>query len=102
VLRSIREGLDTSNASGRMMAGVVASLAELELELGHKRRSASREARRARGSSSVTQESLMCQCVDAALRWFVCVPICKSRSGNTIDVGFAACGVDAHRVARGC
>src|SRR6202048_2043062 len=49
VLRSLREGIDTTNATGRMIAGVLASLAELELELGRERRSASREARRARG-----------------------------------------------------
>jgi DNA invertase Pin-like site-specific DNA recombinase len=49
VLRSLREGIDTSNATGRMVAGVLASLAELELELGRKRRAAAREARRARG-----------------------------------------------------
>lgn len=49
VLRSLREGIDTSNATGRMIAGVLASLAELELELGKERRSAAREARRARG-----------------------------------------------------
>jgi DNA invertase Pin-like site-specific DNA recombinase len=49
VLRSLREGIDTSNATGRMVAGVLASLAELELELGRERRSAAREARRARG-----------------------------------------------------
>jgi DNA invertase Pin-like site-specific DNA recombinase len=30
VLRSLREGIDTSNASGRMVAEVLASLAELE------------------------------------------------------------------------
>src|ERR1700741_1023491 len=51
VLRSLREGIDTSNATGRMVAGVLASLAELELELGRERRSASRDARRARGQS---------------------------------------------------
>jgi DNA invertase Pin-like site-specific DNA recombinase len=34
-----------------MVAGVLASLAELELELGRERRTASREARRARGQS---------------------------------------------------
>jgi DNA invertase Pin-like site-specific DNA recombinase len=51
VLRSLREGIDTSTASGRMVAGVLASLAELELELGRERRSAAREARRARGQS---------------------------------------------------
>src|SRR5271169_5815378 len=47
VLRSLREGIDTSNATGRMVAGVLASLAELEL--GRERRAAARQARRARG-----------------------------------------------------
>jgi DNA invertase Pin-like site-specific DNA recombinase len=51
VLRSLREGIDTSNATGRMVAGVLASLAELELELGRERRSAARDARRARGQA---------------------------------------------------
>jgi DNA invertase Pin-like site-specific DNA recombinase len=51
VLRSLREGIDTSNASSRMVAGVLASLAELELELGKERRTAARDARRARGQS---------------------------------------------------
>lgn len=51
VLKSLREGIDTSNATGRMVAGVLASLAELELELGRERRTAAREARRARGQS---------------------------------------------------
>jgi DNA invertase Pin-like site-specific DNA recombinase len=51
VLRSLREGIDTSNATGRMVAGVLASLAELELELGRERRASAREARRARGQS---------------------------------------------------
>ena len=49
VLGSLREGIDTSNATGRMVAGVLASLAVLELELGRERRAAAREARRARG-----------------------------------------------------
>ena len=44
-------GIDTANASSRMVAGVLASLAELELQLGRKRRAAAREARRARGQS---------------------------------------------------
>src|SRR5260370_10021569 len=51
VLRSLREGIDTSNATGRMVAGVLASLAELELELGRERRTAARDARGARGQS---------------------------------------------------
>src|SRR5271170_5290033 len=51
VLRSLREGIDTANAAGRMVAGVLASLAELELELGKERRTAARDARKARGQS---------------------------------------------------
>ena len=51
VLKSLREGIDTSKATGRMVAGVLASLAELELELGRERRAAAREARRARGQA---------------------------------------------------
>ncbi|MDY6869039.1 MAG: recombinase family protein [Actinomycetota bacterium] len=47
-LRSLREGIDTSNATGRMVAGVLASLAELELELGRERRVAARASRKAR------------------------------------------------------
>jgi DNA invertase Pin-like site-specific DNA recombinase len=49
VLRSLREGIDTSNATGRMVAGVLASLAELELELGRERRAAAKASRKARG-----------------------------------------------------
>ncbi|MGO9157330.1 recombinase family protein [Mycobacterium sp.] len=48
VLRSLREGIDTSNATGRMIAGVLASLAELELELLHERQAAAKAARKAR------------------------------------------------------
>jgi DNA invertase Pin-like site-specific DNA recombinase len=51
VLRSLREGLDTSDATGRMVAGVLASLAVLESELGRERRSAARDAHRAPGQS---------------------------------------------------
>ncbi|MGH9087082.1 MAG: recombinase family protein [Acidimicrobiales bacterium] len=50
-IKSLREGIDTSNATGRMVAGVLASLSELELELGRERRAAAREARRARGQA---------------------------------------------------
>lgn len=48
VIRSLREGIDTSNATGRMIAGVLASLAELELELGRERRAAAKASRKAR------------------------------------------------------
>ena len=51
VLRSLPEGSDTATAAGRMVAGVLASLAELELELGRERRSAAHDERRARGQA---------------------------------------------------
>ena len=49
VLKSLREGVDSSTPTGRMICGVMASLAELELELGKERRAAARAARKARG-----------------------------------------------------
>lgn len=58
VLRSLREGIDTSNATGRMVAGVLESLAELELELGRERRAAAREARRLRGHATGRPKAL--------------------------------------------
>ena len=68
VLRSLREGIDTSNASGRMVAGVLASLAELELELGKERRTAARDARRARGQSIGRPKALDQSKMDLAQR----------------------------------
>ena len=68
VLRSLREGIDTSNAAGRMVAGVLASLAELELELGKERRTAARDARRARGQSIGRPKALSSENVALARR----------------------------------
>jgi DNA invertase Pin-like site-specific DNA recombinase len=48
LLRTLREGIDTATPTGRAVAAIMATLAELELELGHERRAASRESRRAR------------------------------------------------------
>jgi len=49
VLRALRENIDTATPTGRAVAAIMASLAELELELGRERRAASRESRRSRG-----------------------------------------------------
>jgi DNA invertase Pin-like site-specific DNA recombinase len=68
VLRSLREGIDTSNATGRMVAGVLASLAELELDLGRERRTAAREAWRARGQSIGRPKALDASKTKLALR----------------------------------
>ena len=48
LLRALREGIDTATSTGRAVAAIMATLAELELELGRERRAASRESRRAR------------------------------------------------------
>ena len=48
ILRALRESIDTATPTGRAIAAIMATLAELELELGRERRAASRESRRAR------------------------------------------------------
>ncbi len=70
VLRSLREGIDTSTAAGRMVAGVLASLAELELELGKERRLAARDARRARGMSVGRPKALSDRQADQVLKLY--------------------------------
>ena len=49
LLRALRESIDTGTPTGRAVAAIMATLAELELELGRERRAASRDSRRARG-----------------------------------------------------
>jgi len=49
VLRSLREGIDLSTPTGRMLAGIFASLAEYERSLIIERADAAREAAHARG-----------------------------------------------------
>ena len=48
LLRALREGIDTATPTGRAVAAIMATLAELELELGRERRASSRAARRTR------------------------------------------------------
>jgi DNA invertase Pin-like site-specific DNA recombinase len=43
-IRSLKEGIDTSTSTGRMLAGIFASLAEYERELNHERVRAARVA----------------------------------------------------------
>jgi len=49
LLRSLREGIDYSTPTGRMLAGIFAALAEYERELIHERAAAARAAARLRG-----------------------------------------------------
>ncbi|WP_025088192.1 recombinase family protein [Mycobacteroides abscessus] len=48
IIRALREGVDSSTPTGRAVLGIMASLAELELELGRERRTAATAARKAR------------------------------------------------------
>jgi DNA invertase Pin-like site-specific DNA recombinase len=71
----MREGIDTTNAAGRMIARVLAGLAELELELGRERRAVARDARRTRGQHigrpkalDKKKAALACACMQAANR----------------------------------
>jgi DNA invertase Pin-like site-specific DNA recombinase len=93
VLRSLREGIDTSNATGRMVAGVLASLAELELELGRERRSASREARKARGQSIGRPKALDQSKVALAQRMHA-----SGESASTIAATLAVSRATVYRV----
>jgi len=92
VLRSLREGIDTSTAAGRMVAGVLASLAELELELGRERRTAAREARRARGQAIGRPKALDTQKAALARRMHT--------SGESATTIAAALGVSRATVYR--
>lgn len=49
IVRALRESADSSTPVGRALFGIMASLAELELELQRERRAAAVEARRRRG-----------------------------------------------------
>ena len=49
LLRGLNDGVDYSTPTGRMLAGILASLAEYERSLINERAQAAREAARARG-----------------------------------------------------
>lgn len=51
LLRSVTDGLDSSTSSGRMVMGILASIAEYELELKHERAEAKRQLIRKRGGN---------------------------------------------------
>ena len=57
-LRSLREGIDLATPTGRMLAGIFASLAEYERALIHERAEAARDAARARGKHTGRPKAL--------------------------------------------
>lgn len=92
VLRSLREGIDTSNPTGRMVAGVLASLAELELELARERREAAREARRKRGQPIGRPKALTADQAALAAR--------MRASGEAVDTIAATLGTSRMTIYR--
>jgi DNA invertase Pin-like site-specific DNA recombinase len=93
VLRSLREGIDTSTPTGRMVAGVLASLAELELELGRERRAAARDARRSRGQSVGRPKALNASNAALALRMHA-----SGESARTIATALKVSRATVYRV----
>jgi DNA invertase Pin-like site-specific DNA recombinase len=92
VIRTLRDGVDSSTATGRMVMGIMASLAELELELGRERRAAAREARRARGQHIGRPKALDEKNAALALRMHA--------SGESASTIAAALGVSRATVYR--
>ncbi|SKR49128.1 Putative resolvase [Mycobacteroides abscessus subsp. massiliense] len=68
ILRAIREGVDSLTPTGRAVLVIMASLAELELELGRERGTAAREARKACGQAIGRPKALDAQKASLAQR----------------------------------
>jgi DNA invertase Pin-like site-specific DNA recombinase len=68
IIRTLREGVESSTATGRMVMGIMASLAELELELGRERRAAAKASRKARNLPIGRPRSLPADKIDLAER----------------------------------
>lgn len=88
-LRALREGVDTATPTGRAVAAIMATLAELELELSRERRTASRESRRRRGLPATKPPKLSQQRQHQLLRLAATENPCMSsprRSGLAVLV----------------
>ena len=68
IIRTLRESVDSSTATGRMVMGIMASLAELELELGRERRAAAKASRKARNLPIGRPRRLTADKIDLAER----------------------------------
>ena len=83
-LRSLREGIDPTTPTGRMMAGIFATLAEYERSLMMERAEAAREASRARGRQVGRPKALTPAQVEKAR---ILLAGGQSRSQVTADLG---------------
>jgi DNA invertase Pin-like site-specific DNA recombinase len=93
IIRAIREGVDSSTPTGRAVLGIMASLAELELELGRERRTAAREARKARGQAIGRPKALDAQKASLAQRMHT-----SGESASTIATTLGVSRATVYRV----
>ena len=91
-LRSLRESVDTSTPTGRAVVQIMATVAELELELGKERRAASRQARTERGLPATCPPKLAGDQRDRLIRLY--------RSGEPVDELAALFGISRRTVFR--
>ena len=88
VIKTLREGVDSSTATGRMVMGIMASLAELELELGRERRAAAKASRKARNLPIGRPRSLTADEIELAERMRAAgepVPVIAEHLGSAGD-----------------
>ncbi|ORV01019.1 resolvase [Mycolicibacterium fallax] len=91
-LRSLRESVDTSTPTGRAVVSIMATVAELELELGKERRAASRQARTERGLPATCPPKLQADQRDRLIRLY--------RSGEPVQELAALFGISRRTVFR--
>ncbi|MGF6889038.1 DNA invertase Pin-like site-specific DNA recombinase [Nocardia sp. GAS34] len=87
------QGIDTSTAAGRMVAGVFASLAELERELIAERAAVAREAARVRGRQTGRPTALNAEQIAGARRMRA-----AGESPTTIAKTFGISRATAYRI----
>lgn len=91
-LRSLRESVDTSTPTGRAVVQIMATVAELELELGKERRAASRVARTERGLPATCPPKLDAAQRERMMRLY--------RAGEPVDELATMFGVSRRTVFR--
>lgn len=91
-LRSLRESVDTSTPTGRAVVQIMATVAELELELGKERRAASRQARAERGLPATCPPKLDTAQRERMMRLY--------RAGEPVDELASMFGVSRRTVFR--
>jgi len=92
LLRALREGIDTATPTGRAVAAIMATLAELEL--GRERRAASRDSRRSRqlppSASATVKRTCPAAIWASAANSVAVIEVCGGATGSSRSVGVAS------------